>query len=278
MGKGFPAGVREARRCGAIAVRLVRMNFVARTHYRGDFLIAVLCGVLWQASIVAFVGVVVSRFAGFGGWPTGALVLSVGMRLLAHGLFVVVAGRITSLGMLVQEGFLESYLTRPVPVLLQVLVSSFTVTGLGDLVTGAVVFGAAVARVDVAWTAGKVLFLAACVVSGALVETAVHLVIACRVVRHPQDGGISLTVDEVAGMFGSYPLHVFPWPIAAALTYGVPLAFIAYLPSAVLLDLPGATTAPHWLALASPLVGPVLFAAALVRWSRNLRRYQGAGG
>ncbi|MEV0083704.1 ABC-2 family transporter protein [Saccharopolyspora sp. NPDC050642] len=278
MWNGIPAGVRNARRCARIAARMTRLNFVARSHYRGDFLIAIACGVLWQTSVVAFVGVVLSRFTGFGGWTTGALVLSVGMRLLSHGLFVMFFGRITMLGMLVQEGMVESYLTRPLPVLLQVLLSSFSVTSIGDLLAGGAVFAAALVQSDLAWDLGRACYLIACVLSGTLIEAAVHLVIAGWVVRRPQDSGIGLAVDELAGMFGGYPLHVFPLPVAMALTYVVPLAFISYLPAKVLLDAPGGSGVPDWLAAASPLVGPVLFALALALWNRGLRRYRGVGG
>lgn len=78
--------------------------------------------------------------------------------------------------------------------------------------------------------------------------------------------------------FGSYPLNILPKSVAGAFTFGLPLAFIAYLPAGWLTGQASVLGVPEWLAAGSPLIGLVLFIAARLQWNRSLRRYEGISG
>ncbi len=67
--------------------------------------------------------------------------------------------------------------------------------------------------------------------------------------------------------FGDYPFSIFPLAARAVLTYVLPVAFVAYLPAAVLMGRAGTTA-----------VGPVLYILARYAWYRALRRYESVGG
>ncbi len=57
-----------------------------------------------------------------------------------------------------------------------------------------------------------------------------------------------------------------------------PVAFIAYLPAAVITGRVAGSGVPGWLALASPAAGLVLFTAARMLWNWALKRYESIGG
>ncbi|MDQ6895035.1 MAG: ABC transporter permease, partial [Actinomycetota bacterium] len=91
--------------------------------------------------------------------------------------------------------------------------------------------------------------------------------------------------SEVTNAFvygGSYAsqqsAQVFPHPLRLLFSFVVPAAFVAYLPTVVLLDLPGATLLPAWLGWLAPVAAIATWGVALLLWRAGIRHYQGAGG
>ncbi|MCW2931336.1 MAG: hypothetical protein JWM19_2298 [Actinomycetia bacterium] len=58
----------------------------------------------------------------------------------------------------------------------------------------------------------------------------------------------------------------------------MPVAFIGYLPAAVLTGRAGSTGVPEWLEYSAPLAGLALYVASRYAWFLALRRYGSAGG
>lgn len=276
-----PPSARRPRRWARawyVAWRITRLNLRAQLEYRGEFLMTIGFGIAWQSSVIVFAAVLLQRFPGMGGWSSGDVLLIVGMRMLSHALYVLVFGRIHSLSFLVQEGVLDACLLRPMPVYRQIQLSAFPAHGLGDLAVGATMFVFAVQQAAEPWTAGRVAFLAAGVVGGMLVESAVFTAISCAALRFPSTFYWSTWVDELMATFGSYPLSILPRAVSGVFTFVLPLAFIAYLPAGVLTGHGTALGVPLWLAAASPAVGLAAFVAARLLWNRSLRFYTGVNG
>jgi len=85
------------------------------------------------------------------------------------------------------------------------------------------------------------------------------------------------SADAPRYRFGSYPLHIFGDLARFVLTFGVPVAFIAYLPSTVLLGRTGELSVHPALAYGAPLVGAALFGAAYLFWRSQIPHYQSSG-
>ena len=113
-----------------------------------------------------------------------------------------------------------------------------------------------------------------------LIETGVHLFLSTLSVwlvssRTRLNGW----ADSLFNSFGGYPLTVLDRPLQVAFTFVLPLAFLAYLPAAYLLDRRdhGVLCLQPAFALASPLVGLGVFAASLAFFEFALRRYRSTG-
>jgi ABC-2 type transport system permease protein len=111
-----------------------------------------------------------------------------------------------------------------------------------------------------------------------LLEAALFTVVASASLRFPAADMWGRWLEELLGTFGSYPLNVLPKAVGGFLTYGLPLAFVAYFPAAVLTGHGHTTGVPYWLAAASPLLGLVAYLAARVLWKWSLRHYSGVNG
>ncbi|WLW51307.1 ABC transporter permease [Streptomyces sp. YU58] len=261
-----------------ITWRVTRLNFRAQLEYRAEFLLNVAIGAIWQVSVIVFATVLLARFTGMGGWDSSEVLLIPATRMLAHGLFVLLLGRVHFIGRQIQEGRIDIYLMRPMPVHRQVQLSYFPTNALGDLTVAAGLMVGALSRSELDWSAGRISYLVAAVVGGMLLEAALFTALACASLRFPAADYWSRWLEELLGTFGSYPLNVLPKAVGGFLTYALPLAFVAYLPAAVLTGHGHDTGVPYWLAASAPLVGVLAYLGSRLLWRWSLRHYTGVNG
>jgi len=262
-----------------IAVKATGINIRGRLEYPGDFIFEIVFGILWQSSTLAFAAVLITRFNGIGDFPASGVLLIVGMRLMAHGLFTMVYGNLSdALAELVEEGRVEGYFLRPLSVLTQILISRFNINAFGDFTVGAVVCGFGIAQVPIDWTPAKLLYLAAAIVGGMFLEAAVQLPIAALMLRSPLAHGIGKWLDDIMATIGNYPLSILPFVLRVAFTFVLPVAFVAYFPVLVLLGKGPENPPWSWIVAWSPVVCYLLYRCAKRFWTWNLSRYTSIGG
>jgi len=261
-----------------VAFRIARMGFRAELEYRADFVISIALGVFWQTSVIVFVAVILGRFSGMAGWPSQAVFLIASMRMLSHGVYALFFDRNYYLATLVQEGRLEAFLLRPMPVFRQVQLAVFPTNAIGDLLVGVAMFAWSVSIIDLRWTALRIAYLAAGLTGGVLVEAAVSTVLASFLLRFPATSAWHSWIEELIGTFGNYPLSFFPRLTRIAFTFVLPLAFVAYFPAAVLTGRTRDLGVPPAVAVAAPAVGLAAFIGARLLWKASLRRYTGVTG
>jgi ABC-2 type transport system permease protein len=248
-------------------------------EYRGDFLISVLFGIIWQTSTLIFAGVLLTRFkGGLGNFPPSGVLLIIGMRLLSHGLYVLCFANFGFLTTLIDEGRMDGYFLRPVSIFTQLLLSQFNVNAIGDIAVGATTLGFAVALLHIHWAVGTVIYLGLAVIGGLLLEGALQLMLACLLLRSPGSRVVGMWVDEIMSTFGNYPLSILPPVVVRLFTWLLPLAFVAYFPAEVILGLAPRHGAMSIVTAWSPLAGLLLFILARGIWASSLRHYHSAGG
>ncbi|HEY3867209.1 MAG TPA: ABC-2 family transporter protein [Actinocrinis sp.] len=265
-------------RAWRLVLRIMMLMLRAQLEYRVDFLLQIGVGILWQTSIIVFASVLLTRFNGMAGWPADAVLLIVAVRMLGHGLYVLCFGRVFELTYLVQDGKIDGYLLRPMPVHRQVQLAEFPSNALGDILVGVSLFIAAVLRLHTAWTPEKALYLGAAVCGAMLVEAAILTAFSAAAFHYPGSYAWSSWSIELLETFGNYPLSILPGLMRAALTWVLPLAFVAYFPAATLTGRTAGLGVPEALAAGSPAVGLGLYIASRLIWNASLRRYSGVNG
>ncbi|MGY1496730.1 ABC transporter permease [Streptomyces sp. QTS52] len=257
---------------------VTKVNFRANLEYRGDFLLAIVSGIIWQASVLVLATVLVNRFPDLAGWTKGEILMVAAIRLLSHSLYVAGFASLASLPRIVQEGKIDTFMLRPLPVYRQILLDKLFLNAIGDLIVAITLFTMALPEMHVHWTAPRIGYLILAVIGGVFLEASLHTVIACFALRSISTIPWSQWVDELLATFGSYPLKIFPVNVQMLLTFGIPIAFISYVPAAELAGKTAELQFSPWLATAAPLVGILAFAAARSLFTVNLRKYTGAGG
>lgn len=261
-----------------LSLRIVGLGLRAKAEYRAEFVLMVLIGAVWQVSLIVFVSVVLVRFPGLGGWSTGDVLLVASGRLLSHGLFVAVFGSIGITSVIVQEGRIEGFQLRPVPVYRQVMLYEVPTNAIGDLLVATGLFAGALARVGLVWTFGRICYLAAMITGGMFLEAAIMTVVSAGALHLPTAVYWRTWLEEFLATFGNYPLSILPRLVGNTLTFVLPIAFIAYLPAAVLTGHATSTGLPLWLLDGSPAAGLLAYLGSRWLWAWSLRHYQGIGG
>lgn len=254
---------------------MVTASIRGQMQYRLNFVIGVLSGAFFQGIGIVFVWAILETFDSLGGWNFGDIALLYGLRLTAHGIYLTFFSSFFSIDDMVREGRYDRLLVRPVHPMLQLMFSEFRVTVLGDLVGGIVILAAALSLQDIAWTPAYVILLIGAVIGGAMIDGAFQMLPASLTFRYIESWPARVIFDDVFSRFGNYPVHIFGQIAERLLTFVVPLAFVAWLPVATLLDKP--TFMPHWAGWLSLPIGTIAFSLAVMVFLRASRHYQSSG-
>jgi viologen exporter family transport system permease protein len=270
---GASGPVRTLRLYLALSVAAIR----AQAQYRGNLLLMVVGGFAFQAVGLAFIWIVIDRFGTIGGWSLAEVVFLYALRLCAHGLWLCFFNQIVFVDQVIREGEFDRYLVRPLNPLVQLITRGFALTAFGDLAGGVALLVVASTLLDVDWSLPAVLYMVLAIAGGALVEASIQLLLGSLGFRLLSTGGIRFVGDDLFSTFGPYPLKIFPIAVQFGLTFVVPLAFVAYLPAAVLLGRTGELAVPAPVAYLAPLLGGVLIVLAYRFWRYQSRFYTSSG-
>jgi ABC-2 type transport system permease protein len=258
--------------------RFIALSIKSALEYRADFLFMVAVGAIWQTAVVVFATVIITRFPGLGGWSQGDVLLIAAIRMTGHALAAALFIGVRQISDQTAEGKIDAFLLRPLGVYRQVVLNYFHIPVLGDLIVAGVLFGAALTRLTIEWTAWRISYLVAALIGAMLLEAAVQTFLGTFGLRHPTARQWQEWVEELMSTFGNYPLHVLPSMARAVFVFILPIAFCAYLPAAILTGHTAHLPVPAWVAEASPAISALLYLASLAWWRSRLRRYESVGG
>lgn len=251
--------------------------FKSEIQYRANFLIMVTMGLVFQGTGFIFIWVVLNRFVAVGGWTLGEIAFLYGLRLIVHALNGFFSGALFSVEYQVRQGSFDRFLVRPLAPLLQLMAQQPPSSALGDLIGGIGLFVAATTLITIHWTPGALIYLVLAIIGGSLIELAMRLLCSALAFRFLTANAPMFLLDNIFSNFGNYPLSIFGNVLSFLLTFGLPLAFLAYFPAVVLLRRTGELQVHPAFAYGAPLAGVFWLVVAVLVFQHELRYYQSAG-
>jgi ABC-2 type transport system permease protein len=259
--------------------RLIAVQIKAQLQYRWGFLFDLLTTSLMIALEFGSLALVLQRFKHIAGWTLGEVAFLYGMVTMAFGAMDMIFSGFDpgDFGQKVRRGTFDQLLLRPLDLTLQVLGSSFVIRRLGKVIQGAIIFGIALALVELHWTLPKLLYLPLVWISLVLFFGGLFII------------GATITFwtvesIEVVNIFTyggsemiSYPMHIYQDWLRRFFTFVIPAIFLNYYPALYFLDKPDPLHMPAFAPFLAPLAGLGLFAAALGWWYFGIRHYQSTG-
>ncbi len=274
MAEGRGRRLAEAAR----AYRLIAGMWVRSTMaYRASFAMTTLGN--FVATFLDFVAIMLmfSRVDALGGYALPEVAFLYGLSATSFGLADLVIGSMERLGRRVRDGTLDMLLVRPAPVLAQLAADRFALRRLGRVTQGALVLGWSLTRVDIDWTADRLLLMPVMLAGGCGIFCAVFVAGAAFQFLAQDASEVQNAFTYGGTTLLQYPPTVFAKELVRGVTFVLPLAFVNWLPAAHVLGRPYPLGLPEWTAFASPLVAAACCALAGLAWRAGLRSYRGTG-
>lgn len=244
-----------------------------RMEHRADFFISVATMTLATVFGLAVVFLIFGGNRPVPGWTFPELLFLYGYSLLPMALFNVISVNLYQFadGYLIQGKF-DRVLLRPVNSLFQILFEQLRVEALGDAVLGIFVMMSVAPRIDVPFGAAQILFLIMAVFCGALLYTAIFVMLATVSFWFEDKVGVMPPVYNLIA-FSRYPLDIYNGFLRVLLSWVVPFAFASFYPAALILR--GDRYLLH--AALLPVVTIVFCGLAVRVWEQGVRNYGSTG-
>jgi ABC-2 type transport system permease protein len=169
-------------------------------------------------------------------------------------------------------------LVRPRSTLLQLAGQRVDLRKLGRVAQGAAVLAWGLAHVEAQWWSLSAPLLAAAVLSGAAVFTALWLLQAVLCFWSTESLELMNILTYGGYETARFPLAIYPRMLRRVFTFAVPLACTTYFPVVVAaLGRADPLGAPLWAQCAAPLLGFAFLAVAAAAWRLGLRRHSSTG-
>jgi ABC-2 type transport system permease protein len=257
--------------------RLMAVQVRSHTPYRASFLMDIAGNAVAQAIDVIYVLAlfqVTRRVAGFA--ATEVLVMF-GLSSTAFALADLAVGNIERLGRYIRQGLLDAVLSRPLPVLGQLIAGDFTVRRISRVVISVLILAISLIRAAIVWTPARVLLVVLAPLCGAVFFGAVYVAGATVAFWWIDSGEFASGFTYGGRDFTAYPVNVYSGLFRWVFGYSLGFAFVAYYPGLALLGRVDPLGAPAWMSWCSPLAAIGAAALSGLLWRVGIRRYSSTG-
>jgi ABC-2 type transport system permease protein len=263
---------------GRIYLRLIGAHARSQLEYRTSLALQIFASALLTLLDFVMILVLFENVPELDGWTVQQVALLYGIAGIAFAISDLVVGHLDLFPQMIRDGTFDQILVRPLPSLLQVVASDFSLRRLGKILQAVVVLVVALAAANVDWTVGRAVMVPLAVVSGVLIYTAVWIALA-TIAFWIVDAIEFVNAFTYGGNFlSAYPITIFGRWLRNLVLFVIPIAFVAYLPALYILDKPDELGLPEALQYASPFVAVLTVLVARAVWENAVRHYRSAGG
>ncbi len=267
------ARLRAVRRDVYLYFRLLGQQMKSILAYEADFVVLMFSAILLQLAGFIFIWTIFQRIPDVNGWTFWQVVTMYALIFITEGVGSLFFEGTWFLGYLVWSGDFDQLLVRPASPIVQVIAGRVGFNGLGNLVTGLVLMGIAIANVPVEWTPGRMLMVVILVISASAIRVALNLATAATGFwfRNPWSM-VSMFVHQL-GELAKYPITIYSVAVQALIVVAIPFAFVSFFPTAYIFEVDAFSP----IGLLTPLVAVYCVIMSGVVFRIGLRRYESSG-
>lgn len=208
----------------------------SKMEYRVDFLTGVLSVIIYNAVNLTLIGILITQFSNLNGWNMWELFFLYSFWLLCHSIFSMFFWQFTEIDNYIIRGDFDQFLTKPMSVFSQFVGRQLNYIGVGDFLIALIFIIISYRNLSLDWDIKYYLLFLLFLISGILIETALACIIACISFWTGRSNIIfNVVMFELNGLVQRYPIDMFGKYFKVVVTYLIPMAFINYFPSMVLL-------------------------------------------
>jgi len=264
----------KIKRFFRLYTRYIVQYFKTVFEYPVDTVIRVFAMVVTQFSGYVAIWAMFQNITDIAGWSFWEVVLIYATMSMVIGLGELFFEGVWSIAGLAGTGKLDIYLTRPFPVLPQILFSSVGIHGFGNFITALIFFIQAVIHLSVSLSFVQLILFFILIVTALPIHFSLLLLgnSVSLLTRQINSGSFPTLILKLSD-FTRYPISIYPRLLQVVFTFFVPYAFVSYYPATFLLgkgDFP-------WLALLGPVISAVFLFFSIRIFFYGLGKYESAG-
>lgn len=265
-------GKRGLRFYARIYRKILVQDLKSKMSYRSDFIISTL-GMI-ATNVTGFVSfwILFRNFPSINGWDYYEMLFLYGFSLVSLTPVQCLFDNNWSLRMNVYRGDFIKYCFRPINLFFYYQSEVFDVKGLGQLAFGIGTIAYAWSKIALPFTFLALLKLILFLITASLIMIALQNAAAATCFWLTNSFYI-LDLAYKFRDFAKYPITIFSPVFRFIFTFVIPIAFIAYYPSLVILR-PDEIPVLTWL---SPFIGILFFSLSVKFWMYGARKYNGTG-
>lgn len=252
--------------------KILVQDLKSKMSYRADFIISTI-GMIFT-NIAGFVSfwIMFRNFPSVNGWNYHEMLFLYGFSLISLTPVQCLLDNNWSLRMYVYSGDFIKYRFRPINLFFYYQSEIFDVKGLGQLAFGIGTLIYAWINIDLGFSFFVLLKLIVFLITASLIMMALQNA-AAATCFWTQNSFYLMDLVLKFKDYARYPITIFSPVFRFIFTFLIPIAFIAYYPSLVILR-PDAVPILSWL---SPVIGCIFFWLSYKLWMLGATKYSGTG-
>ncbi|MFD8751499.1 ABC transporter permease [Kitasatospora sp. NPDC059577] len=254
-----------------------RMWMRSMMAYRASFALNLLASLVTHSLDFVVLVIMFRHTDRLGGWTLPEIAFLYATATFSLGVANLLVGSADGLGVRIVNGSLDTMLIRPAPALSQLCAERFSLRRLGRPLQALVVLTWSLAALDVHWTWDRVLLVPVLLVCGSVIFGAIYIGGATVQFWWGESKEIQNSFTYGGATLLHYPPTIFAKELVAGAVFGVPLAFVNWLPALHILGRPDPLGLPTAFQYASPVAAALCVAVAGLAWRAGLRAYRGTG-
>jgi ABC-2 type transport system permease protein len=251
----------------------LKIYFRTLVEYRMDTWIALIAGLLAQASALTFLSILFKQIPQLAGWSFYELLFIFGLASAGRELNKVFFNVPYSLTGIIRSGRLDTFLIRPVGPLFQAIGMSQEINGVGSALTSLSILAFAGYHLDLEWSVGKIAYVVLALFSSMLIQLSVLLALVISSFWIVEIRSIVYLAGWIYD-FTRYPLDIFNSFIRGLLTFVIPFSLGSFYPATYLLR----PETYAWAGWVVPLAALSALGLSYRLWLFGLSRYTSASG
>ena len=266
--------VRKWSRNLRLYARLQLLQARAIFEYRADFWLNIVGMMLRQVAVFVFIVALFTKVPNVQGWTQPEVILLYALAVIPRGIVQLFFNGVWWLSGYIHSGKFDQLLTRPFPIVLQVMALDFSIEGLANILLGIMGLIYATQGLGLHWGLGAWVYFIFTMLFSVVIMASIDLATHCALFWNPASGGRIPYIAEYLVEFAKYPITLYDQVIRTVITWILPFAFVSYYPAVILLS---KVDANSWIAYVSPVVALLAAFLAAWLWQRGLAQYQSAG-
>jgi ABC-2 type transport system permease protein len=219
-----------------------------------------------------------NRFGSVGGWTFGEAALFYALVNITFSLADLLTRGFEVFGTdFVRTGAFDRVLLRPRAAALQLAGYEVRLSRLGRMMQAVAVLVIATRLAPIHWDAATVAMALWAIAGGVAMFCGILVLQATMAFWTVESLEVANVLTYGGVQAAQYPLNIYATWFRRLLTFGVPLACVAYYPVLAILNRPDPLGAPDWLLPFTPLAGFAFLALSFLAWRAGMARYASTG-